>query len=73
MTHFERLQETVAMHNRLAVEVGRIRGSVAAQRSSVLGVELAPDHDLRVDTSLDDGWWRSMPHVGSLRPQSPAA
>jgi hypothetical protein len=69
MSHFERLMETIAMHNRLATEVGRIRGSVGAQRSSVLGVQLAPDHDLRVDTALDDGWWRSAPHVGSLRTQ----
>jgi hypothetical protein len=73
MTHFERLRETVELHNRLAVEVGRIRGSVATQRTSVIGVQLSPDHDLRVDTALDEGWWRSMPQVGSLRPQNAPA
>ena len=67
MGHFERLLDAVALHNRLAGEVGRIRGSVAAPRTSLIGVRLAPDHDLRVDTVLEDGWWRSMPQVGSLR------
>jgi hypothetical protein len=70
MSHFERLRETIVLHNRLALEVGRIRGNVALARTSVLGVKEAPDHDLRIDTALDEGWWRSMPHVASLRPQN---
>lgn len=65
--HFERLLDLVALHNRLAAEVGRVRGRAAAPRSSLIGVELARDQDLIVDTSLDDGWWRTPPQPGSLR------
>ena len=67
--HFERLLGVISLHNGLAAEVGRVRGSTAAPRSSLIGVELARDHDLTVDAVVDDGWWRSPPHVGSLRPQ----
>lgn len=67
-SHFERLLGVIALHNGLAGEVGRVRGSSAAPRSSLIGVELARDHDLTVDATVDDGWWRSPPHVGSLRP-----
>jgi hypothetical protein len=67
MAHFERLLRTIELHNRLAADVASVRGRAGAPRSSSLGVELPPDHDLRVDTSLDDGWWRSSPNVGSLR------
>jgi hypothetical protein len=67
MAHFERLLTTIELHNRLAAEAAGVRGRAAAPRTSTLGVELAPDHDLRVDTILDDGWWRSAPGVGTLR------
>jgi hypothetical protein len=67
MAHFERLLSTVRLHNQLAAETATVRGRVAAPRTSMLGVELAADHDLRVDTTLDEGWWRSSPNVGSLR------
>jgi hypothetical protein len=67
MAHFERLLNTVKLHNQLAAETATVRGRVAAPRTSMLGVELAPDHDLKVDTALDEGWWRSSPIVGSLR------
>jgi hypothetical protein len=67
MQHFERLVSTIKLHNQLAAEVAQVRGRESAPRTSMLGVELAPDHDLRVDTALDEGWWRSAPAVGSLR------
>lgn len=67
MAHFERLQRTIELHNRLAAEVATVRGRTEAPRSSTLGVELSRDHDLRIDTALDDSWWRSAPAVGSLR------
>jgi hypothetical protein len=67
MAHFERLLSTIKLHNQLAAETATVRGRVAAPRTSMLGVELAADHDLRVDTTLDEGWWRSAPNVGSLR------
>jgi hypothetical protein len=67
MAHFERLLRTLELHNRLAADVAAVRGTAAAPRSSLLGVPLTPDHDLRIDTTLDDGWWRSAPFPGSLR------
>jgi hypothetical protein len=67
MAHFERLLRVIELHNRLASEAAGVRGRTGAPRTSTLGVELPPDHDLRVDTILDDGWWRSSPSVGSLR------
>lgn len=67
MAHFERLLRTIELHNQLASEAAQVRGRTAAPRTSMLGVELAPDHDLRIDTNLDDGWWKSSPMVGSLR------
>jgi hypothetical protein len=67
MSHFERLLETLTLHNRVAFEVGKVRGGSATPRTSSIGVELPPDHDLRVDFMLDDGWWRSSPRVGALR------
>src|SRR5688572_10950015 len=71
MAHFERLLRTIELHNKLAAEVASVRGRTAAPRSSTLGVELPPDYDLRIDTALDDGWWRSSPNVGSLRMARP--
>jgi hypothetical protein len=71
MAHFERLLRTIGLHNRLAAEVAAVRGATATPRTSLLGVELPPDHDLKVDTALDEGWWRSSPTVGSLRMPDP--
>ena len=67
MAHFNRLLETVILHNRVASEVGRVRGGSATPRTSALGVELPADYDLRVDFQLSDGWWRSAPRTGALR------
>jgi hypothetical protein len=71
MTHFERLVRTIELHNRLAAEVARVRGRGATPRTSMLGVELPADHDLKIDTALDDGWWRSWPRSGTLRMPDP--
>ena len=67
----DRLLTTVTLHNRIASEVGRVRGGSATPRTSALGVELPPDYDLRVDYQLSDGWWRSQPRIGSLRTTLP--
>jgi hypothetical protein len=67
MSHFERLLATIRLHNELTAEVAEVRGGTSAPRTSMLGVQLAPDHDLRIDIELDDSWWRSAPNVGSLR------
>lgn len=72
MAHFERLLRTIELHNRLAAEVAAVRGRASAPRTSMLGVELPPDHDLKVDTALDEGWWTSWPITGSLRMPDPA-
>ena len=71
MTHFERLLRTVELHNQLAAEVASVRGRGATPRTSMLGVELPADYDLKVDTALDEGWWRSWPRPGSLRMPEP--
>lgn len=70
---FERLQEAIAAHNRLASEVGRIRGKHAAPRHSLSGLELSSDTDLRVHTELETGWWRRPPLPGSLTARRPGA
>lgn len=67
MAHFERLLRTIELHNELAAEAAQVRGKTAAPVTSMLGVQLAPDHDLRIDTVLDEGWWKSQPAVGALR------
>jgi hypothetical protein len=67
MAHFERLQRIIELHNELAAEVAQVRGKTAGPRTSMLGVQLAPDHDLKIDTALDEGWWRSPPGVAALR------
>jgi hypothetical protein len=71
MAHFERLLRTIELHNRLAAEVAAVRGRNATPRTSMLGVELPADHDLKIDTALDDGWWRSWPRPGTLRMADP--
>jgi hypothetical protein len=71
MAHFDRLLRTIALHNRLAAEVAGVRGRAASPRTSTLGVELPADHDLRIDTAFDEGWWRSWPGIGALRMPDP--
>jgi len=68
--HFERLLRTVRLHNRLASEAAAVRTRSGAPRSSALGVGLALDADLRVETRIDDVW-RIPPEVGALRVEGP--
>lgn len=63
--HFDQLLRVIDLHNEIAAEAARIRSSLPRTRE--LGIDLAPDHDLRVDTTLTDAWWRSTPRPGSLR------
>jgi hypothetical protein len=66
-THFDRLLQIIKLHNRLAREAAAVRAKGIGPRSESVGVELAPDYDLRLETAIEDGWWRSRPVAGSLR------
>ena len=66
-THFDRLLQTLKLHNQLSVEAAAVRAKGIGPRSETLGVELSPDHDLKLETRLDEGWWKRRPTPGSLR------
>ncbi len=68
-THFDRLLQTLKLHNQLSSEAAVVRAKGIGPRSETLGVELAPDYDLRLETKLDESWWKSRPTPGSLRVQ----
>ncbi|HEX6694182.1 MAG TPA: hypothetical protein VF035_05785, partial [Longimicrobiales bacterium] len=54
-------------HNSLAHEAGRVRTRSAGPRTGGLGVELAPDHDLRAPWRIERDYWRQLPPARSLR------
>jgi hypothetical protein len=66
-THFDRLLQTIKLHNRLSAEAATVRAKGIGPRSETLGVELPADYDLRLETRLEDGWWKQRPTPGSLR------
>ncbi len=63
--HFSQLLRVLELHNEIAKQAARLRG--ARPRTLELGIALAADHDLRVDTALPAGWWDHPPRPGSLR------
>lgn len=66
-THFDRLLQTIKLHNQLSSEAATVRAKGIGPRSETLGVELPPDYDLRLETRLEDAWWKQRPNPGSLR------
>jgi hypothetical protein len=65
--HFRRLLRVVELHNALSREAGMVRSPGEVPRTGALGVELAPDHDLRIDLAIPAEWWRGAPAPGALR------
>jgi hypothetical protein len=66
-THFDRLLQILKLHNQLSSEAAAVRAKGIGPRSETLGVELSPDHDLRLETRLEEAWWKRRPTPGSLR------
>ncbi|MGH7471111.1 MAG: hypothetical protein ACRENP_24445 [Longimicrobiales bacterium] len=66
-THFDRLLQILKLHNQLSKEAAAVRAKGIGPRSETLGVELSPDHDLRLETRLEEAWWKRRPTPGSLR------
>ncbi len=66
-THFDRLLQIIKLHNRLSAEAATVRAKGSAPRSEMLGVELPSDYDLRLETKLEEAWWKTRPTPGSLR------
>jgi hypothetical protein len=66
-THFDRLLQLIKLHNRLSADAATVRAKGIGPRSETLGVELAPDADLRLETRLEESWWKQRPTPGSLR------
>ncbi|NIV22026.1 MAG: hypothetical protein GWN54_16175, partial [Gammaproteobacteria bacterium] len=46
--HFQRLLRAVHLHNELAAEAAEVRDRRTAPRTSLVGMELPMDHDLKV-------------------------
>lgn len=65
--HFTDLTRMLQVHNSLAHEAGRVRTRSAGPRTGGLGVELAPDHDLRAPWRIERDYWRQLPPARSLR------
>jgi hypothetical protein len=65
--HFTDLVRLLQVHNSLAREAGAVRTRSAGPRTGLLGVELAPDHDLRAPWRVERDWWRHQPDTKSLR------
>jgi hypothetical protein len=65
--HFAGLLRLFALHNSLATQAGRVRARWTAPKSSVLGFELPPDHDLRAPTRIAPEQWQADPAPGALR------
>ena len=70
--HFRRLLRVVELHNALSSEAGQVRSPGEVPRTGALGVELPPDHDLRIDLTIPAEWWRGAPAPGALRVESTA-
>jgi hypothetical protein len=66
-SHFTDLVRMLQVHNSLALEAGRVRTRSAGPRTGLLGVELAPDHDLRAPWRIDRAWWKQLPAPRTLR------
>jgi hypothetical protein len=72
-THFARLVRLLELHNALARQAGKVRATWSAPRSGVLGLNLPPDHDLKVNVRLEPELWQAGPPAGSLRAQQKRA
>jgi len=80
-SHFRRLTAAVELHNELAREAAVIRDPKRLPQTQGVGVDLPPDHDLRVHHGISGAWWKLEPAPGSLRkdgkpsrrPQGPGA
>jgi hypothetical protein len=68
--HFRRLLRVVELHNALSSEAGLVRSPGEVPRTGALGVELSPDHDLRIDLAIPPEWWRAAPAPGALRAEN---
>jgi hypothetical protein len=66
-SHFSDLVRLLQVHNSLSKEAGRVRTRSAGPRTGLLGVELAPDHDLRAPWRIARDWWSRLPETRSLR------
>ena len=66
-SHFTDLIRMLQVHNSLAREAGTVRTRSAGPRTGLLGVELAPDHDLRAPWRIERDWWKQLPPTRSLR------
>lgn len=71
--YFSQLVRVLELHNEIAKEAALLRGT--RPRTHELGIVLAADHDLRVDTEIPAEWWTTSPQPGRLRqlPQAPAS
>ena len=65
--HFRRLVAAVELHNELAREAAEIRDPKRLPQTQGVGVDLPPDHDLRVHHGVTGAWWKAEPAPGSLR------
>jgi hypothetical protein len=68
--HFARLARLLELHNELARQAGKVRAAWGAPRSGVLGFNLDPDADLRIDIRVDADKWEAAPPAGSLRAET---
>jgi hypothetical protein len=66
-SHFTDLVRMLKVHNSLAKEAGLVRTRSAGPRTGQLGVELAPDPDLRAPWRVERAWWKTLPPARSLR------
>lgn len=66
--HFRRLVAAVELHNELAHEAAEIRDPKRLPQTQGVGVDLPPDHDLRVHHGVDGAWWKAPPAPAGLRP-----
>jgi hypothetical protein len=65
--HFTDLVRMLQVHNSLAKEAGQVRTRSAGPRTGLLGVELAPDADLRAPWRIERDWWKHLPSARTLR------
>jgi hypothetical protein len=63
--HFNRLLQTITIHNDLATEAGQLRSRRTAPRTGSVGLKLDLDHDLKVRISVDSRWWWAQPTHGT--------
>jgi hypothetical protein len=71
--HFRRLLRAIDLHNRLASDAGKVRSPDEVPRTGALGIDLSPDHDLKVHLDISPEWWRQPPSPALLRnePEEP--